>query len=138
MSPRALSAVFAAAMLLAAGATATAANVAAAADHAWLLKPERVFDARSEQAHRGWQVLVQGGTIIAVGPAARTKVPPATQSIDLPGMTLLPGLIDAHAHLFLHSYNETPRADQVLKRSEERRVGKACVRTCRSRWSPYH
>src|SRR3546814_1504361 len=25
-----------------------------------------------------------------------------------------------------------------LSRSEERRVGKACVRTCRSRWSPYH
>src|SRR3546814_12474167 len=24
------------------------------------------------------------------------------------------------------------------KRSEERRVGKECVRTCRSRWSPYH
>src|SRR3546814_17194096 len=24
------------------------------------------------------------------------------------------------------------------QRSEERRVGKACVRTCRSRWSPYH
>src|SRR3546814_15813247 len=23
-------------------------------------------------------------------------------------------------------------------RSEERRVGKACVSTCRSRWSPYH
>src|SRR3546814_4748994 len=27
---------------------------------------------------------------------------------------------------------------QVAKRSEERRVGKACVSTCRSRWSPYH
>src|SRR3546814_14937926 len=26
----------------------------------------------------------------------------------------------------------------VVERSEERRVGKACVRTCRSRWSPYH
>src|SRR3546814_10776955 len=24
------------------------------------------------------------------------------------------------------------------QRSEERRVGKECVRTCRSRWSPYH
>src|SRR3546814_3352554 len=24
------------------------------------------------------------------------------------------------------------------RRSEERRVGKACVSTCRSRWSPYH
>src|SRR3546814_4106519 len=26
----------------------------------------------------------------------------------------------------------------MLGRSEERRVGKECVRTCRSRWSPYH
>src|SRR3546814_19080513 len=25
-----------------------------------------------------------------------------------------------------------------IVRSEERRVGKACVSTCRSRWSPYH
>src|SRR3546814_1140175 len=27
---------------------------------------------------------------------------------------------------------------RVLRRSEERRVGKECVSTCRSRWSPYH
>src|SRR3546814_20632154 len=26
----------------------------------------------------------------------------------------------------------------LLRRSEERRVGKECVSTCRSRWSPYH
>src|SRR3546814_14269481 len=26
----------------------------------------------------------------------------------------------------------------IVDRSEERRVGKECVRTCRSRWSPYH
>src|SRR3546814_5098283 len=33
------------------------------------------------------------------------------------------------------------RADRdgaAARRSEERRVGKACVSTCRSRWSPYH
>src|SRR3546814_10739274 len=29
-------------------------------------------------------------------------------------------------------------AARVDDRSEERRVGKACVSTCRSRWSPYH
>src|SRR3546814_6755716 len=29
-------------------------------------------------------------------------------------------------------------AEQMLDRSEERRVGKECVSTCRSRWSPYH
>src|SRR3546814_19050882 len=28
--------------------------------------------------------------------------------------------------------------DALAKRSEERRVGKECVSTCRSRWSPYH
>src|SRR3546814_3690204 len=28
--------------------------------------------------------------------------------------------------------------DSYLGRSEERRVGKECVSTCRSRWSPYH
>src|SRR3546814_17325436 len=30
------------------------------------------------------------------------------------------------------------KIDSVLHRSEERRVGKECVSTCRSRWSPYH
>src|SRR3546814_4203352 len=32
----------------------------------------------------------------------------------------------------------TPRSSQRQARSEERRVGKECVSTCRSRWSPYH
>src|SRR3546814_11616026 len=30
------------------------------------------------------------------------------------------------------------RGDDSHNRSEERRVGKECVSTCRSRWSPYH
>src|SRR3546814_16890600 len=33
---------------------------------------------------------------------------------------------------------DEPVADSALVRSEERRVGKECVSTCRSRWSPYH
>ena len=31
-----------------------------------------------------------------------------------------------------------PRGRQIFDRSEERRVGKECLRLCRSRWSPYH
>src|SRR3546814_5448840 len=31
-----------------------------------------------------------------------------------------------------------PHPLAALERSEERRVGKECVSTCRSRWSPYH
>ncbi len=80
-----------------------------------LLRPQRVFDGASEQAHEGWLVVVSGRRIAAVGPAASVRVPPGAQAIDLPGMTLLPGLIDAHSHVFLHPYNETLWNDQVLK-----------------------
>jgi imidazolonepropionase-like amidohydrolase len=86
-----------------------------AADHAWLIKGERVFDARSEQTHAGWVVLVQGDKIVAVGAAKDVTLPAGTQTIDLPGTTILPGLIDAHSHIFLHPYNETTWNDQVLK-----------------------
>src|SRR3546814_13361921 len=40
--------------------------------------------------------------------------------------------------LFGLASDTTPLQDQNLTRSEERRVGKECVSTCRSRWSPYH
>ena len=80
-----------------------------------LLTADRVFDARSEQAHAGWAVLVEGDRITAVGPRASIKVPANARAINLPGTTLLPGLIDAHSHIFLHPYNETPWNDQVLK-----------------------
>ena len=79
-----------------------------------LLRPARVFDAVSAEAHEGWVVLVTGDSIAAAGPAARVQPPPGTKVIDLPGMTLLPGLIDAHSHIFLHPYNETLWNDQVL------------------------
>jgi imidazolonepropionase-like amidohydrolase len=79
-----------------------------------LLHPQRVFDGTSAATHEGWVVLVTGEKIAAVGPAGSIAVPPGTTTIDLPGMTLLPGLIDAHSHIFLHPYNETLWNDQVL------------------------
>ncbi|HEX7128749.1 MAG TPA: amidohydrolase family protein, partial [Rhodanobacteraceae bacterium] len=81
----------------------------------YLLKADRVFDARSEATHAGWVVLVRGDRIAQVGPADRIKAPADAQVINLPGTTLLPGLIDAHSHIFLHPYDETPWNDQVLK-----------------------
>jgi imidazolonepropionase-like amidohydrolase len=46
-------------------------------------------------------------------------------TVDLPGMTLLPGLIEGHSHLFLHPYNETSWDDQVLKESRAERTARA-------------
>lgn len=79
-----------------------------------LLKPARVFDAEG-QTREGWSVLVTNNQIAAVGPAAEIKAPRAATEIDLSGMTLLPGLMDIHSHIFLHPYSETLWDDQVLK-----------------------
>src|SRR3546814_19419778 len=37
-----------------------------------------------------------------------------------------------------HNVPTTSRSVGIIDRSEERRVGKECVSTCRSRWLPYH
>ncbi|MFQ5690887.1 MAG: amidohydrolase family protein [Gemmatimonadota bacterium] len=92
-----------------------AAEPPAAEAPAILLRPARVFDAESEQAHDGWVVLVEGDKIAAVGPAGRISAPAGARTVDLPGATLLPGLSDLHVHLFLHPYDETLWNDQVLK-----------------------
>src|SRR5438874_9979029 len=90
-----------------------------------LLKPARVFDGAELATHDDWVVLVRGERIESVGPASDVKAPDDARVIDLPGATLLPGLIDAHSHLYLHPYNETTWDDQVLKESLTLRVCRA-------------
>jgi imidazolonepropionase-like amidohydrolase len=92
-------------------------------DSAILLRPARVFDGVGTVPHRGWSVLVRGERIEAVGPAL--EAPPGTRVVDLPGMTLIPGLIEGHSHLFLHPYNEASWDDQVLKEPQALRTARA-------------
>lgn len=82
------------------------------AQEALLLRPDRVFDGIDPQPHTGWSVLVRGNRIEAAGPDI--QAPAEARVIDLPGQTLMPGMIEGHSHLFLHPYNETSWDDQVL------------------------
>src|SRR5512140_2965298 len=43
-------------------------------------------------------VLLAGDTILSVGPAGNVTIPASVQTLDLTGMTLLPGFINAHVH----------------------------------------
>lgn len=111
---------------------AATAVAAATAPEVLLLRPAKVFTAEDGNTHAGWTVLVEGERIAAVGPAESVKAPKGARVIDLPDATLLPGLIDAHSHLFLHPYNEALWDDQVLKESTAYRVlraGEAARRT---------
>ena len=96
-----------------------------------VLRPAAVFD--GVDVHQGWVVVVRGNTIEAAGPAGQVTSPRDATTIDLAGMTLLPGLIDAHTHVFLHPYNETSLWNaQVLQEAP-----RAAHRTrCRAR--PQH
>lgn len=90
---------------------------------AWVLKPARVFDGVS--VHDDWLVVVRGKKIEGAGPRDQVSIPKAAGIVELPDMTLLPGLIDAHTHLLLHPYNEATWDDQVLKEPLSLRVCRA-------------
>ena len=94
-------------------------------DAVYLLKPAHVFDGESAQLHDGWVVLVRGEKIEAVGSASEIKAPTDAKVIDLPNMTLMPGLIDAHSHILLHPYSETIWNDQVAREALSLRVARA-------------
>src|ERR1051326_5386286 len=90
---------------------------------ATLLRPARVFD--GETIHENWVVLVRGDKIERVGASAIVNVPPGARLIELSGMTLLPGLVEAHSHVLLHPYSETPWDDQVAHEPLALRVARA-------------
>ena len=102
-----------------------------------LIRPERVFDAATGEVRTGWAVLVAGERIESVGPIGSIQAPAGARVVDLSGATLLPGLIDAHSHLFLHPYDETLWDDQVLKESRAYRTLMAGVNAERTLMSGF-
>ncbi len=70
---------------------ATAATVAVTAD--------RMLDVRTGRYVEKPMIIVTDGRIMAVGRQGELKAPAGASSVSLPGLTLLPGLIDMHVHL---------------------------------------
>src|SRR5688572_5745241 len=76
-------------LLVAAGAEAKTLVVSAA----------RMVDVSTGRVIADPRIVVVDGRITAAGPADQIAIPAGAERLDLPGVTLLPGLIDMHVHL---------------------------------------
>ena len=88
-----------------AGEDASGSGAGEAADGAIVIRADRILDGRGEVL-TGREVVVRGGRIEAIAEAGSTR---GAVVYDLPGATLLPGLIDTHVHLGWHFDAETGR-----------------------------
>ena len=75
-------------------------EASAAPQHPIILHAARLFDVDAGKIVSPGEVLVEGERIVAAGPSV--DHPAGAETIDLGDTTLMPGLIDAHVHLFLH------------------------------------
>jgi len=82
------------------------------ARHPILLHAARLLDVTAGRVMSPGEILIDGERIAAVG--ATVPHPPGAEIVDLGDTTLMPGLIDAHVHLFLH-----PGTDEDLQTVEE-------------------
>src|SRR5580704_13801927 len=82
------------------GFTLTTGLAQAPGSHPIVLHAARMLDIESGKIVSPGEVLVQGERILEAGSVVRH--PAGVETIDLGDSTLLPGLIDAHVHLFLH------------------------------------
>jgi imidazolonepropionase-like amidohydrolase len=74
----------------------------------------------------GKAVLVKGNKIMAIVEKS-SPIPSGAKVLDFKNATLLPGLIEGHAHLFLYPYNITDWDTQVLKETDALRTIRASV-----------
>jgi imidazolonepropionase-like amidohydrolase len=64
-----------------------------------VVRAGHILDVKTGNMLSGQAIVIEGDKIVSIGPVADAKLSPATQTIDLPNATILPGLIDAHTHL---------------------------------------
>jgi imidazolonepropionase-like amidohydrolase len=87
----------------------------------------RLFDPGSARLLTDQIIIIRGERITEVGPAGSLAIPSGAELIDLRQATVLPGMIDAHTHLFLTGESGGRYDEQLLKESWQYRTIEAVV-----------
>ena len=94
-----------------------------------VVRAQSLIDGTADKPRRNVEIVIRGNRIVEVRAANSQALPSAAQVIDLGAATVLPGLIDAHTHIFLQG--EDPAAGgydvQLLKFPASYRVARAVV-----------
>ncbi len=90
-----------------------------------VLVPDAVFDGADGTVKKGLAVVVAGDRIVGIEPSNNSWRD--ARVIRLTGLTLMPGMIEGHTHMFLHPYNEAAWNDQVLIESLAERTVRAAA-----------
>jgi imidazolonepropionase-like amidohydrolase len=91
------------------------------------IRAGRLFDSNSGRVLTDQVIVVRGARIAQVGPGNQVQIPAGAQVIDLSRATVLPGLIDAHEHIFLTGEAGGRYDEQLLKESWQYRTIEAVV-----------
>jgi len=73
-----------------------------------VLKGARVITMKGDEVLESADVVITGNRIAAVGPSGKVAVPANARSFDASGKTIIPGLIDTHAHLHYSGFELFP------------------------------
>lgn len=73
-----------------------------------VLRGARVITMKSDEVLENADIVIQGNRISAVGPSGQTKIPDGAKVIDASGKTIIPGLIDTHAHMNYSAFELFP------------------------------
>ena len=76
----------------------------------YVLKGARVVTMKGDEVLETADIFVTGNRIAAVGPSGSVAVPAGTRTFDGAGKTVIPGLIDTHAHLHYSAFELFPEA----------------------------
>jgi imidazolonepropionase-like amidohydrolase len=104
-------------------------SAATAGSHTIVLRAQSLIDGTSAPPRRRVDIVIRGNRIVEISGTGSRPVPEGADVVDLGSLTVLPGLIDTHTHIFLQG--EDPNAGgydvQLLKFPASYRVARAIV-----------